>query len=141
VKQSYAKKRGSVKGHMSDSRLTANVESLCNEELSSLESTGLGVMHRVVFEITSTAQWYDILHDAMREFGRQGFASQKRVLRKLKLSRMKRMTHFINTVFRHNNPKIFYRLDAVPVWFDVPSLPWVFKIVLKHGLNHKFINR
>ncbi|MFN9957524.1 MAG: hypothetical protein ACK55I_30830, partial [bacterium] len=50
-------KRGSVKGHMSDSHLTANVESLCNEELSPLDETGLGVMHRVVFEITSTAQW------------------------------------------------------------------------------------
>lgn len=126
---------------MSDSHLTANVESLCNEELSPLDETGLGVMHRVVFEITSTAQWYDIRNDATREFGRQGFGSQKRVLRKLKLSRMKRMTHHINTVFRHNNHMIFHRLDAVPVWFDVPSLPWVFKIVLKHGLNHKFVDR
>lgn len=126
---------------MSDSHLTANVESLCNEELSPLDETGPGVMHRVVFEIVSTAQWYDIRHDAMKEFGRQGFSSQKRVLRKLKLSRMKRMTHQINTVFRHNNHMIFHRLDAVPVWFDVPSLPWVFKIVLKHGLNHKFVDR
>jgi hypothetical protein len=141
VKQSYALERGSVKGHMSDSQLTANAKSLCNDELSFLESTGPGVMHRVVFEITTTAQWYDILHDATREFGRQGFGSQKRVLRKLKMSRMKRMTHHINTVFRHNNHKIFYRLDAVPVWFDVPSLPWVFKIVLKHGLNHQFVDR
>ena len=134
-------KRGSVKGHMSDSQLTANAKSLCNDELSSLESTGPGVMHRVVFEITTAAQWYDILHDAIGEFGRQGFRSQKRVLRKLKMSRMKRMTNAINTTFRHNNHKIFYRLDGVAVWFDVPSLPWVFKILLKHGLNHKFVDR
>jgi hypothetical protein len=134
-------KRGSVKGHMSDSQLTANAKSLCNDELSSLESTGPGVMHRVVFEITTAAQWYDILHDAIVEFGRQGFRSQKRVLRKLKMSRMKRMTNAINTTFRHNNHKIFYRLDGVAVWFDVPSLPWVFKILLKHGLNHKFVDR
>ena len=134
-------KRGSVKGHMSDSQLTANAKSLCNDELSSLESTGPGVMHRVVFEITTAAQWYDILHDAIGEFGPQGFRSQKRVLRKLKMSRMKRMTNAINTTFRHNNHKIFYRLDGVAVWFDVPSLPWVFKILLKHGLNHKFVDR
>jgi hypothetical protein len=134
-------KRGSVKGHMSDSQLTANAKSLCNDELSSLESTGPGVMHRVVFEITTTAQWYDILHDAVGEFGRQGFRSQKRVLRKLKMSRMKRMTNAINTTFRHNNHKIFYRLDGVAVWFEVPSLPWVFKILLKHGLNHKIVDR
>lgn len=125
---------------MSDSRLTANVKSLCNEELSSLESTGPGVMHRVVFEIATPQQWYDILHDAAREFGRQGFRSQSRVLRKLKLSRMKRMTTYINTTFKHNNHKIHRtRLDTVPVWFEVPSMPWIFKIVLKHGLNHHMI--
>lgn len=124
---------------MSNSHLTANVKSLCNEELFSLESTGSGVMHRVVFEIMYKEQWYGILHDAIGEFGRQGFRSQGRVLRKLKMTKITRMMNSVNTTFRHNNHRAFARLDAVPVWFEVPSMPWIFKIVLKYGLNHRMI--
>lgn len=127
---------------MSDSQLTANDESLCNVELSSLDQTDSRVMHRVVFEISTVEQWYDILRDAKMEFGHNGFRSQGRVLRKLKANRRQRFQKYITTVYRHNNPSA---IDCpwvnVPVWFEVPSLPWVFKILLKHGLNHKFVRR
>lgn len=126
---------------MSDSQHTANAESLCNVELSSLEITDSGVMHRVVFEIQTIEQWYDILRDAKMEFGHRGFCSQGRVLRKLKMSKFQRLQNSLNTTLRHNNHTRPKSWTSVPVWFDVPSLPWVFKIVLKHGLNHKFVDR
>ena len=75
-------KRGSVKGHMSDSQLTANAKSLCNDELSSLESTGPGVMHRVVFEITTAAQWY--LARCHRRIWQTGISQPKACFKKVK---------------------------------------------------------
>lgn len=127
---------------MSDSQITANAESLCNIELSSLDETGSGVMHRVIFEIHDIDQWYDILRDAKMEFGLKGFRSQGRVLRKLKMTRFQRLQNTLNTKIRNNNtPRSWGSWASVFVWFEVPSLPWVFKIILKHGLNHKFVNR
>lgn len=126
---------------MSGNQLTANVKSLCKGEMSSLNQTDPGVMHRVVFEIHTKEQWYGIMRDAAREFGRNGFRSQGRVLRKLRESRLSRMTSALNIRMHHHNPQHHFKLGSVPVWFDVPSLPWVLKIVIKYGLNHKVIDR
>lgn len=135
------RKSGPVKGYMSGNQLTSNVKSLCTEEMSSLNQTGPGVMHRVVFEIHTKEQWYGILRDAVREFGQHGFRSQGRVLRKLKEGRIGIMTNNLNIRMHHHNPQHHFKLNAVPVWFDVPSLPWVLKIVIKYGLNHRVVDR
>ena len=58
-------------------------------------------MHRIMFRLTGTQQWYSIMREARQTFGKD-WRCQARVKRKLE--------------------RVRYDHRPVPVWFEVPDL-------------------
>jgi|688.fasta_scaffold25036_3 hypothetical protein len=76
-------------------------------------------LHRFYFMISTPEQWYGIMKDCRREFGRN-WACQSKVLRKLK------------------TPKWgYYRTSKVPfpVWFDIPNQAFATWIAVKFSIE------
>lgn len=87
-----------------------------SESLNSLKETAPGMhpLHRLVFELTTTEQWYSIIREANQLYGRNNWRGQSHVRRKLQANHWAQKT--------------------VKVWFDVPDPAFASWVAVKHSV-------
>lgn len=94
-----------------------------------LDSNEQKSMHRITFSLRNKEQWYGIMRDANMVFGKGGWRTQPRTLRKLK----NRMSYSLNQII-HRRAKA-RTLMLIEVWFEFPQLSFVTAMVLKYGVT------
>jgi hypothetical protein len=96
--------------------MTVNIEATASsmpESLDSLRTTPL-VMHRIVFALNNSKQWYEIMREARSLYGKN-WRCQPRVKRKLD---------------RHK----YMAQATLPVWFEVPDSTFATWVAVKHAV-------
>lgn len=96
-------------------KMSINTESSAlsiSKSIDSLETTP-SVMHRIVFELVDTAQWYAIMREARTLYGKN-WRSQSHVKRKL--------------------DRNSWNKASIPVWFEVPDLNFATWVAVKHSV-------
>jgi hypothetical protein len=95
--------------------MTVNIEGSAlsiPKSLDSLKVTPL-VMHRVMFQIANTTQWYAIMKEARTLYGKN-WRGQPHVKRRLERNR--------------------WNHGLVPVWFEVPDPAFATWVAVKHAV-------
>lgn len=80
-------------------------------------------MHRIYFSINSLEQWYAIIQEANRWFGRGLWRGQSRVRRKFT------QVSFYNVWAGHSG----YH----EIWFDVPNAEFASWVTVKYGIQSR----
>ena len=78
-------------------------------------------MHRIIIELQTTDQWYNVIREANTWFGTGNWRGQNHVRKKLER----------NTIWVGNND---FHVKPVPVWFDVPDPQFATWVKLKYAL-------
>jgi len=97
--------------------MTVNIEATASsmpESLDSLRTTPL-VMHRIVFALNNSKQWYEIMREARSLYGKN-WRCQPRVKRKLE-----------KFAWERNRPENH-------VWFEVPDPSFATWCAVKHAV-------
>ena len=77
-------------------------------------------MHRIIIELQTTEQWYNVIREANTWFGTGNWRGQNHVRKKLERNNL-----WVTQPFPLKN---------VPVWFDVPDPQFATWVKLKYAL-------
>lgn len=78
-------------------------------------------MHKIIIELRTTEQWYNVIREANTWFGPGNWRGQNHVRKKLER----------NTIWVGSND---FQVKAVPVWFEVPDPQFATWVKLKYAL-------